>query len=60
MGWTAQKQTNHPTVGRIPGGALVERDSAVDLATLDHLSLLLGDANFTTAEEITHLFAASC
>jgi flagellar P-ring protein FlgI len=46
------KQMNHPTVGRIPGGALVERDGAVDLATLDHLSLLLGDANFTTAEEI--------
>ena len=46
------KQMNHPTVGRIPGGALVERDSSVDLAALDHLSLLLDDANFTTAEEI--------
>src|SRR5579872_443689 len=33
------KQMNHPTVGRIPGGALVERDNSVDLTKLDHLSL---------------------
>lgn len=46
------RQVNHPTVGRVPGGALVERDSALDLTTLDHLSLLLNDANFSTAEEI--------
>lgn len=46
------KQVNHPTVGRVPGGALVERDSALDLASLDHLSLLLNDANFSTAEEV--------
>ena len=31
------KVLNHPTVGRIPGGALVERDSSVDLAQLEHL-----------------------
>jgi flagellar P-ring protein FlgI len=46
------KQVNHPTVGRVPGGALVERDSALALAGLDHLSLLLNDANFSTAEEV--------
>jgi flagellar P-ring protein FlgI len=46
------KQVNHPTVGRIPGGALVERDSSLSLAGLDHLSLLLNDASFTTAEEV--------
>jgi flagellar P-ring protein FlgI len=49
---TNAKQVNHPTVGRIPGGALVERDSALHLAGLDHLSLLLSDANFSTAEEV--------
>ena len=49
---TNSKQVNHPTVGRIPGGALVERDSALDLAQLQHLSLLLNDASFTTAEEV--------
>lgn len=49
---TNAKQVNHPTVGRVPGGALVERDSSLSLAGLDHLSLLLQDANFSTAEEV--------
>jgi flagellar P-ring protein FlgI len=46
------KTVNHPTVGRIPSGALIERDSALDLAKLDHLSLLLNEASFTTAEAV--------
>ena len=28
---TNSRQVNHPTVGRIPGGALIERDTALDL-----------------------------
>lgn len=46
------KQVNHPTVGRVPGGALVERDSSLDLTGLDHLSLLLNEANFSTAVDV--------
>lgn len=46
------KQLNHPTVGRVPGGALIERDSSVVLTGMDRLSLLLNDASFTTAEEV--------
>jgi flagellar P-ring protein FlgI len=46
------KQVNHPTVARIPNGALVERDSSLDLTKLPRLSLLLNEANFTTAEEV--------
>lgn len=46
------KQLNHPTVGRIPNGGLIERDSALDLTKLQHLSLLLSDASFTTVEEV--------
>jgi flagellar P-ring protein FlgI len=49
---TNAKQVNHPTVGRVPGGGLVERDNSLDLARLDHLSLLLNDASFSTAEEV--------
>jgi flagellar P-ring protein FlgI len=49
---TNSKQMNHPTVGRVPGGALVERDSSLDLARLEHLSLLLNDASFSTAEAV--------
>jgi flagellar P-ring protein FlgI len=52
---TNAKQVNHPTVGRIPGGALVEHDSALKLAGLDHLSLLLNDANFSTAGEVARV-----
>jgi flagellar P-ring protein FlgI len=46
------KQVNHPTVGRIPNGGLIERDSSVDLTKVAHLSLLLSEASFTTVEEV--------
>ena len=46
------KQVNHPTVGRIPNGGLIERDSSLDLTKLQHLSLLLSEASFTTVEEV--------
>ena len=46
------KQVNHPTVGRIPGGALVERDSSLDLGKLTRLSLLLNEPSFSTAGEV--------
>ncbi len=46
------KQMNHPTVGRIPNGALIERDDSLDLTKLQHLSLLLNEASFTTVEEM--------
>ncbi len=45
-------QVNHPTVGRIPNGGLIERAIALDLTKLNHLSLLLNDASFTTVEEV--------
>lgn len=46
------KVVNHPTVGIIPGGAVVERDAAVSLAGLTHLSLLLRHPDFTTARNV--------
>ena len=46
------KQVNHPTVGRIANGAIVERAAVVELAKLPRLSLLLREANFTQAEEV--------
>jgi flagellar P-ring protein FlgI len=46
------KQVNHPTVGRIPNGALIERDSSLDLTKLHRLSILLNEASFTTVEEV--------
>ena len=49
---TNSKLVNHPTVGRIPSGGLIERDSSVDLTRIDRVSLLLNDASFSTAEEM--------
>ena len=46
------KQVNHPTVGRIPNGALIERDNSLDLTKLRRFSLLLNEASFTTVEEV--------
>jgi flagellar P-ring protein precursor FlgI len=43
-------ELNHPTTGRIPNGALVERDTAIDLGQMQTVSLLLRDADFVTAE----------
>ena len=46
------KQVNHPTVGRIAGGALIERDTAVSLRDLTALSLLLHNPDYETARNI--------
>jgi flagellar P-ring protein FlgI len=43
---------NHPTAGRIPEGAIVEREVSVDLGQLRTLSLLLHEADFLTAENV--------
>lgn len=48
---TSAKVVNHPTVGRIPEGALVERDSSLDLKQMKMVEVLLRDADFETAEE---------
>jgi len=46
------KQLNHPTVARIPGGGIVERDAPTDLASLPNLTLLLSEQDFSTAEAV--------
>lgn len=49
-GGTANKvQLNHPTVGRIPNGGLVEKDVAVDFSGKSQLNLVLNQSDFTTA-----------
>lgn len=46
------RQMNHPTTARIPGGALIEREVSIDLASLKTIRILLNDADFHTAEEM--------
>src|SRR5256885_7628497 len=42
------KELNHPTVGRIPSGALVERDRSTDFDQWKLWTVLLSGANFST------------
>lgn len=44
-------QVNHPTVGRIPDGGIVERDASVDISHMSHLAFLLRDPDFTVATQ---------
>jgi len=49
------KQVNATTVGTIPAGAIVERDTSVDLTGFKTVSLMLRNPDFTTATEIADL-----
>src|SRR6266700_4266388 len=46
------KVVNHPTVGSIPSGAIVEKALSVDLAQMPVLSFLLRNADFATARDL--------
>ena len=46
------RQMNHPTTGRVPDGALVERVVPFDLQNLRTISVVLNDADFHTAERM--------
>jgi flagellar P-ring protein precursor FlgI len=49
---TNGKEVNSTTVGRIPNGGIVERDTSVDLHDFKTVSLLLRNPDFTTAKTI--------
>ncbi len=49
---TNGKEVNSTTVGTIPNGGIVERDTAVDLHEFKTVSLLLRNPDFTTAKQI--------
>jgi len=46
------KLSNHPTTGRVPGGALVERPVSFDLKQMRVVNVVLNDADFHTAEQM--------
>jgi flagellar P-ring protein precursor FlgI len=46
------KLSNHPTTGRVPGGALVERPVPFELKQMHVVSVVLNDADFHTAERM--------
>jgi flagellar P-ring protein FlgI len=53
------RQLNHPTTGRIPGGALVERPVPFDLKQMHTVGVLLNDADFHTAERMASAINAA-
>jgi len=52
---TSKKEVNASNVGLIPSGAIVERDTSVDLSGFKTVSLLLRNPDFTTATEIANV-----
>ena len=53
-GKSAKAQKNHPTVGRIPGGAIIEKKAPGKLAMDGTLRYSLRTADFTTAINMTN------
>lgn len=51
-GGGSSRQVNHPTSGRIPGGALVERAVSFDLKNMQTVNVILNEADFHTAERM--------
>ena len=48
-------QKNHPTVGYIPGGAIVEKDLSLNLLGRNVISLNLNNPDFTTCLRLTRV-----
>jgi flagellar P-ring protein FlgI len=46
------KEVNHVTVGRVPSGGIVERDTSIDLKHLKVLSLSLREPDFSAARDV--------
>ena len=54
-GKAAKVQKNHPTVGRIPDGAFVEREVPFDFGTQSVLNYRLKDSDFTTISRMSEV-----
>ncbi len=54
-GKAAKVQRNHPTSGRVPDGAIVEREIFNDFENLGQLNYRLRDADFTTLMRMTQV-----
>jgi flagellar P-ring protein precursor FlgI len=48
------KEVNHVTVGRVPAGGIVERDTSIDLKNLKVLSLALREPDFTASRDVAN------
>lgn len=55
----SRTQKNHPTVGRIPNGAIVEREIPMEFIEGDHVGVLLNQPDFTTAHRLAEAINSS-
>jgi flagellar P-ring protein precursor FlgI len=54
-GKAATVQKNHPTAGRVPGGAMVEREVQFDFGSGNQLTYRIQQADFTTISRISRV-----
>lgn len=59
-GSAATVQKNHPNVGRIPGGALVEKEALGEVVQQGKSRFLLKDPDFNTARKIARAMNEQC
>ncbi len=52
LGGSVGKGGNHPTVGTIMEGAIVEREVTYDFASMTHINLSLKNSSFETAKKV--------
>ena len=48
-----QVRQNHTTVGRVPNGALIEKEVPMSFTSNEHVTLVLANPNFATAQRIS-------
>ncbi len=58
-GKAAKVQKNHPTVGRIANGAVIEKNVPVELGSTGRLTYQLNNADFTTANKMSNTINTS-
>ncbi len=51
-------EINHPTVGRLPNGAIIERGVPTELASNNQLTLILRNEDFSTAAKLNQIINA--
>lgn len=55
----ASVQKNHPTVGKVTNGALIEKEIPFDFTTMKNLSYALNNPDFTTATRMVQMINQS-
>ncbi len=58
-GGGAKVQKNHPTVGKVPNGVIIERELGFTMENAENISIVLHRADFTTASNMKNAINSS-